>query len=141
MKSTIINFIVALIATMNMTAATPTIVEATIDRVEDGNIAVVEVYDPTDGNIYFGDVPAGIINGNVASSVKIPAHSIQVKCAGTFLDIYGNQYFHFTGDETWALSESELGFCPKTGELYTLYVSNNGTPEYIYDDVFICVKC
>lgn len=114
---------------------------ATVDRIEDGNIAVIEVYDRSDGNIYMGEVPVDFINGNASPGASLPVHSIMGTFTGPILDTNGNLYFKFEGNnETWTLSESELGFTPKAKETYTLFVSDNGT-EDIYDDIFVCVKC
>jgi hypothetical protein len=121
---------------------------ALINHFENDNIAVIEVYDH--GQIYEGAVPLDQMPGRILSiGTNIPVHSIAAQCTTPVFDIDGNIYFRFDGnEETWTLSDDELGIIPEKGMYYTLYVSDNGTTScthgndcecYIYDDFFICL--
>ena len=110
---------------------------AQVAMFEDNNQVVVEVV--YEGNCYIGDVYEQLFQQNITEGTEIPVYTIQ----GTFLPIEGYEgqtWYEFQGDAVWTLDEYYLGFIPNENEEYTLFVSDNWTPEKEGDDFFICVK-
>ena len=102
------------------------------------------------------DINANIAPVSIVKDVSDNTNAITVHpVSGHFVkaeETENETYFNFEGDETWILSESELGFIPEENVEYTLYVSDNGTsfcevtyhPEncecFMWDDTFISMK-
>ena len=123
---------------------------AVVDRIEDNNIAVIEVCH--NGHLYMGEVPANYINGTVHDGSEIDVKAITGAFSNKIYALDGKPYYQFksyNNKDWWFLSESELGFAPKADKPYTLFASENATYScadnegcecYVYDDFFICIK-
>lgn len=110
---------------------------AQVAMFEDNNQVVVEVV--YEGNCYIGDVYEQLFQQNITEGTEIPVYTIQ----GTFIPIEGYEgqtWYEFQGDAVWTLDEYYLGFIPNANEEYTLFVSDNWTPDKEGDDFFICVQ-
>ena len=110
---------------------------ATVVEFEDNNQVVIEV--DYEGNWYIGNVYEQLFQQNVAEGTKIPVYTLQ----GTFIPIEGYEgqtWYEFQGDAVWTLDENYLGFIPNANEEYTLFISDNWTPDKEGDDFFICVQ-
>lgn len=110
---------------------------AMVAMFEDNHQVVVEVV--YEGNCYIGDVYEQLFQQNITEGTEIPVYTIQ----GTFIPIEGYEgqtWYEFQGDAVWTLDESYLGFVPNANEEYTLFISDNWTPEKDGDDFFICVQ-
>lgn len=155
MKTSIITMAMVIATFTVMPLDTQTETSAIVERLEDNNMAVIEVVH--NDNIYMGDVPVHRINGNVVEGLQIPIRGIQGKFSMFLNELDGQVYYNFKpsngSNDWWTLSESELGFKPSVYKEYTIFVSDNWTttcpnPEYheeycecaIYDDFFVCVK-
>lgn len=125
----------------------------TADRVEDNNIAVVEVVHNNETKMI--DIPQEDFNTPVREGEKIK-YSV---ADGTFSEgMYnpcdGEVYYQFKSSDNqvwWALTENEIGFIPTSGKVYSLIYYNNGTEDCfdcdekyaceceLYDDIFLGV--
>ncbi len=138
--------ILALLYLFNSTQIVPP--EATVDRIEDNNIAVIEVYH--NGKSQVVDIPTEDFNKTIAEGEKISV-SIAV---GTFEWLDGNDWYQFKSyDNTvwWALTTDDIGFVPDSNKTYTLLYHDNGTTDCtecdekyececeVYDDVFLAI--
>lgn len=124
----------------------------TVDRIEDRNIAVIEVCHQDE--IKMVDIPAEDFNHPVAEGNKISASAAVGSFGEGFKDADGNVWYQFKSyDDTvwWVLTAEEIGFVPEVNKSYTLVYYNNGTtdctecPEEfdceceVYDDIFLAV--
>ena len=122
---------------------------ATIDRIEDNNIVVLEVYHK--GDIHTIDVSADAFNKQVTDGEKIPLSVAN----GSIEWLDGNDWYQFISyDNTvwWTLNTETLGFVPDADKTYTLFYYDNGTTdctecpkEYdceceVYDDILLGVR-
>lgn len=137
-----LKIILAMLMMFNLVpqAETP---EVTIDRVEDNNIAVVEIY--YKGNITTVDVPAEDFNEKVTEGTKLSA-SVAI---GSFNGCDDDEWYQFKSyDDTvwWALTTEDIGFTPEPNKTYTLIYYDNGTTDCtthndceceVYDDIFL----
>lgn len=125
----------------------------TVDRIEDNNIAVVEVVHNNETKMI--DIPQEDFNTPVKEGEKIK-HSVTegVFSKGIYNPCDGETYYQFKSedDTVWcALTENEIGFIPDTQKTYILIYYDNGTkdcfecePQYececeVYDDVTLGV--
>ena len=142
-----IKIILAMLMLFNLVpqAETP---EVTIDRIEDNNIAVVEIY--YKDNIKMADVPAEDFNEKIKEGTKISA-SVAV---GSFEGFDGDNWYQFKSyDNTvwWALTTEDIGFTPEQNKTYTLIYYDNGTTDCtacdeslececeVYDDILLAI--
>ena len=122
---------------------------ATVDRIEDNNIVVLEVYHQR--HIHSIDVSAEEFNEKVAEGDKLPLTVIE----GSIEWLDGDDWYQFISyDNTvwWTLDTETIGFVPDADASYTLFYYDNGTTdctdcpeEYececeIYDDIFLGLK-
>lgn len=139
-----IKIILALLISMNLTS----VPEVTVDRIEDNDIAVIEVYYKDE--IKMVDVPTEDFNNPIADNDKIIA-SVAV---GSFEWLDGNDWYQFKSyDDTvwWVLTTEEIGFTPEANKTYTLLYYDNGTTSCtecaeefececeVYDDIFLAI--
>lgn len=127
-----------------------------VDRIEDNNIAVVEV--AYGEEIKMADVPAELFNYEVKQSQRIDFQTIYGKFYNTMETIHDGkietmyQFRSFDNSVWWLLSEAEIGFIPNNSKTYVLMYCDNGTTaenktcgcpaEYececeVYDDIFL----
>lgn len=131
---------------------------AIVDRIEDNNIAVVELCDKDAGLYKMIDIPAEEINGIITEGTVIEVE----KAVGKFYGGYKAKNsegktetcYQFKSDDNmvwWFLTTEEIGHTPNLSDKYTIYFSQNGTkecdcpPEYdcdcfLYDDIFFSVE-
>ena len=140
-------FIMAILMMLNFVPQV-SMPEVTIDRIEDNNIAVIEIcYQDT---ISMADVPTEEFNERVKEGTKISASATK----GSFEWLDGDDWYQFKSyDNTvwWALTTEDIGFVPEENKAYTLIYYDNGTTDCtecdeiddceceIYDDIFLAI--
>jgi hypothetical protein len=80
-----------------------------------------------------------ILDTKYSGHYSVGIHSIK----GKFEWLDGDDWYQFTSDDNtvyWTLTTDSIGFIPESEKSYTLMYHDNGTPDDIYDDVFITVK-
>lgn len=112
---------------------------AIVERVEDNDMAVVEVVYHSDA--YYGNVYTGNMTHEVYDCVDIPV-SVE---SGTFEYVFETkkqtyyEYHSNDGEHNWLISSMQTEFNPNVNEEYDVFVGTNGTDD-TEDDYFICVK-
>lgn len=126
--------------------------EVTVDRIEDNNMAVIEVC--FQNHIKMVDVPMEDFNNPIADDDKIEATAIMGSFPSIFIDTEETTYYQFKSyDDSvwWLLTAEEIGFEPEEDKPYTLIYNNNGTTDCtecaeefdceceLYDDIFLAI--
>lgn len=122
--------------------------EVTIDRIEDNNIAVIEVC--YKDNITMVDVPEEDFNETIKEGTKLSA-SVAI---GSFYGCDDDEWYQFKSyddAEWWVLTTEDIGFTPEPTKTYTLIYYDNGTTDCtecdeslececeVYDDIFLTI--
>lgn len=125
----------------------------TVDRVEDNNIAVVEVVH--NGITKMIDIPQEDFNTPKSEGEKIDFSVVPGAFGDGFYNEYDNKiYYQFKSLDNqvwWCLTADEIGFTPIAGKTYNLMYYNNNTIDCfecdakydceceVYDDIFLGV--
>lgn len=139
--------IITLMMILNLVPqATPP--EVTIDRIEDNDIAVVEI--SYKDQIKMADVPTEDFNEEIKEGTKISASAT----VGSFEWLDGEDWYQFKSHDNtvwWALTTEDIGFTPEENKTYTLIYYDNDTTDCtecnetlececeIYDDIFLTI--
>jgi hypothetical protein len=146
----IMKTLIATVAVMMLMNFSPRMAEpkVTVDRIEDNNIAVVEVCYQKHHKMM--DLETTDFNFKIEEGDKVPA----VTTTGEFEWLDGDDWYQFRSyDNTvwWALTTKDIGFIPEENTTYTLIYSENGTTDCtecdeelncdceIHDDIFFAV--
>lgn len=123
-------------------------VRVVVDRIEDNNIAVVEV--SYDDEIKMLDIPVEEFNHPVKEGKEIPVSMAIGRFTKSCDEYY--QFKSYDDKVWWALTVNEIGFTPFEGRTYTLIYFDNGTTDCtecdekydceceVYDDIFFAIK-
>ena len=130
--------LIGLLLTATLFTANPVTVQggAYVDRIEDNNIAVIEVE--------YGEmkeVPISDFNQKVKEGDHINSKTVVGSINNTFEDLNGNTYYQFKtydNEVWWCVTADEIGFVPIEGKEYIICYYDNGTVEE-YDDILLAL--
>ena len=116
-----------------------TVPTAIVERVEDNDMAVIEVV--YHGDAYYGNVCTEWMNQDIYDCVSVSVDVV----SGTFEELFKTKkqtYYEFSsadGKYNWVISSLQTEFEPDANEVYNVFVGNNST-DNVNDDYFICVE-
>lgn len=116
-----------------------TVPMAIVERVEDNDMAVVEVV--YHGEAYYGDVCIEWINQDIYDCMPVSVDVV----SGTFEELFKTKkqtYYNFYSNDgryEWVISSLQTDFEPNSDEVYNVFIGNNSTDD-VNDDYFICAE-